>query len=330
MPMRFNFFHSVSITLLFLLLIPFVPDAQVISVDHRTFKVKDKLIPYRVKDKWGFADASRRLIIPLQWDAAEPFSNSYARVVMNGKVGVIDTTGAYFIQPEFRYVEFDYERDVFKVKKDSLDPWLYRSTEGTFTSELVTIDTFGFGWSEEPGLDEGGTGTEVFYRNGKAGYFSRQYVGDKIETVDSIPPITYDSLRSDFNATILIASQNGKWGLISNKEKVLIPFQYEGTAAPNFYGVVMAKKKGKWGLVDFKNKVVLPFAYDKLHVDTHVRGYIVYKKGLCGHFNPDTKKLIPPRYLYVDGFAFHSYSMVVTKNKKRGYIDEAGNEFFVD
>lgn len=306
--------------------------AQVLEIEHRNFKVEDTLIPFRVKDKWGYADSTRKIVIEIQYDGVDMFTDGHARVVKNGRVGVIDESGGYFIRPECFSIEYD--EGMFKAKRDSLSEWLYRSDDGSFVNNPADATSDGFyGFFEifdEPDVDEGGAGQKVFYQNGKAGYFSRKFVNDKITTVDSIPPLRYDSLKVDFDETILMAYLNGKWGVISNKGNNVIPFVYEGMDGPNFYEVIQARKKGKWGLINFSNKVLLPFDYEKLHVDTNVRGYIIYKKGLCGHFNPDTRKLIAPKYLYVEGFGFHRYSVVVTQAKRKGYIDEDGNEFFIE
>lgn len=308
--------------------------AQVMEISHRTFKVKDKLIPYRVKDKWGYADSTRKVVIPVQFDAADLFSDGRARVMEGNKMGVINEQGEYYIKPEFFYVEYDFDNGTFKAKRDSLSDWLYLNKNGTFTDSPGNSpdDSWIFFGEmiEETGVDDGGTGSKVFYAQGKAGYYKRKYVQDKVVTADSIPALEYDSLKLDFDDNVLMALKKGKWGLIGANGVVLTPFAYEGMNAPNFYEVFQAKKKGKWGLINKSNKVVLPFKYDKLHVDEHVRGYIIYQKGLCGHFNPDTKKLISPRYKYVRGFGLHRYSLVVTKENRKGYIDENGTEFFID
>lgn len=304
---------------------------QVMELSHRTFKADDALVPYRIKDKWGFSDSTRNVIIPVQFDEAEMFSGSYARVAVNGKVGVVDQQGRYYIQPEFYQVEYDYDVGTYRVKRDSLSDWRYRQADGSFVATPDNSDDgfMSFGQLEElPGVEEGGEGTLVFYRNGKAGYVNKRFINDKLVTVDSIAPREYDSLYSDFDPTVLMALRRGKWGLINAQGKPLTPFIYESMGSPNFYEVFQAKKRGKWGLINKRNQVVLPFKYDKLHVDVFVRGYILYQDGRCGHFNPDTKKLIPPRYKYVDGFGFHRYCLVVTLQNKKGYIDEDGNEFF--
>jgi len=45
------------------------------------------LIPYRKGNKWGFSDASKKLVIQPEYAGASFFSEGLAGVVLNGKVG---------------------------------------------------------------------------------------------------------------------------------------------------------------------------------------------------------------------------------------------------
>ena len=51
--------------------------------------------------KWGFVDASKKVVIPLQYDSIVSFSLGMAAVSLNGRLGVIRQDGSYLIQPEF-------------------------------------------------------------------------------------------------------------------------------------------------------------------------------------------------------------------------------------
>ena len=55
------------------------------------------LIPYRKGDKWGYIDKKGKIVIPIQYDDAWPFSdNGLARVKVNGKWGYIDKKGTQY------------------------------------------------------------------------------------------------------------------------------------------------------------------------------------------------------------------------------------------
>ena len=51
--------------------------------------------------KWGYVDAGRNVVIPLQYDSIVSFQLGIAAVNLNGKLGVIRQDGRYLIQPEY-------------------------------------------------------------------------------------------------------------------------------------------------------------------------------------------------------------------------------------
>lgn len=51
------------------------------------------LIPYRKGDKWGFYNKDKKIVIPIKYDYAKPFSEGLAPVKLNGKWGFIDKEG---------------------------------------------------------------------------------------------------------------------------------------------------------------------------------------------------------------------------------------------
>ena len=85
------------------------------QVFQRGGEFSEGLAPVSVDDKWGFIDASGRMVIQPQYDdpAPDPFAEFYldpahgfhhglAPVALNGKVGYIDRTGA-FVKPTLIY-----------------------------------------------------------------------------------------------------------------------------------------------------------------------------------------------------------------------------------
>jgi hypothetical protein len=53
---------------------------------------------------WGYMDKSGRIVIPLQYDWAEPFSEGRAAVIRNGKYGFIDASGRLVIDLQFDHL----------------------------------------------------------------------------------------------------------------------------------------------------------------------------------------------------------------------------------
>ena len=51
--------------------------------------------------RWGFVDAGRNVVIPLQYDSVVSFRLGIAAVNRNGRLGVIRPDGKYLLQPEY-------------------------------------------------------------------------------------------------------------------------------------------------------------------------------------------------------------------------------------
>ena len=59
------------------------------------------LWPVEQGEKWGYIDQTGRLVIPLTFDRASPFSEGLAAVDVKEKTGYIDATGKFVIPPRF-------------------------------------------------------------------------------------------------------------------------------------------------------------------------------------------------------------------------------------
>jgi len=73
------------------------------------------LIPYRKGDKWGYCDWNKKIIIPIQYDDAELFSEGLAAVEINDKCGFIDTKGNMVI-PAVYELAFDFREGLACVE----------------------------------------------------------------------------------------------------------------------------------------------------------------------------------------------------------------------
>lgn len=63
---------------------------------------KNTLIPYRLKEKWGYCDINGNIKIKPVFDTSELFKNDgYAIVEQLNKFAIIDTTGRITCTPRF-------------------------------------------------------------------------------------------------------------------------------------------------------------------------------------------------------------------------------------
>lgn len=89
----------------------------------------------------------------------------------------------------------------------------------------------------------------------KAHYFS-QHTGKKL--------FHYDDGKM-FNDGMAIVEKDGKWGIIDNNNKVIIPFQYDRlTMSYKEPYWIIARKNEKEGMIDRQGQIQIPFEYDDI------------------------------------------------------------------
>ena len=85
------------------------------------------LHPARIGGKYGYADASGRLIIPARFDMADTFADGLALVRERGRFGYVDAHGSLAIPAVFRYaLPF---RDGYAAVRNG-NEWIYLDRVG--------------------------------------------------------------------------------------------------------------------------------------------------------------------------------------------------------
>lgn len=197
---------------------------------------------------------------------------------------------------------------------------------------------FGMGW------------LYVVSKNGKTGVYS-------LETYSEIIPLVYDKVEvvrnSDFKEFFIVTRDN-KTGVVAKGNKPVVPLRYEAitpvdsSVYNNFYTV---KLNGKWGVVK-GNEQILSCEYDYLWNSSsdgtayvlnrnNKQGFFIYRrhKGLPDVFlNPDYDRVAGRLVLQANNFdpgipyqIWHSNQNLIIevyKDNKKGFVDQAGREYF--
>ena len=73
----------------------------------------------------------------------------------------------------------------------------------------------------------------------------------------------YDALSGwvEYGPEAHFALKDGKYGLISHTNQIIIPFEYDYIGLPKG-GVIVVRKNGKYGALSWENKEILPCKYD--------------------------------------------------------------------
>ncbi|MCC6633996.1 MAG: WG repeat-containing protein, partial [Chitinophagaceae bacterium] len=131
----------------------------------------------------------------------------------------------------------------------------------------------------------------------------------------------------NFNEGMAPVKQNGKWGFINNKGKVVIPFQYDVTSLNSFNnGLVKVKINEYYGFINKQGEEVIPFIYE--NVDDFSEGLAGFlKEGKYGFMDLTGKEIIKPIYKYTWGFNNGLAAVEVENEKKEnkwGFINKKG------
>lgn len=187
----------------FLFLLMFLSSAQLLWAQTAA----SRLVPFRQGTRWGYADHSRRLVLPLRYDEAGPFVRELAWIRIGSLYGYIDGGGNPVTPVQYTQAS-NFRADgraTVELNGETFDigPSGHRLTEPASSSP-----------DEDP-LEHG----DVVRQGGKVGF--RFTVG-----AAAVPPI-YDEIRENYNG-LLFVRQGAKWGVIDGKGHLVQPVQLDG------------------------------------------------------------------------------------------------------
>ncbi len=253
------------------------------------------------KHKMGYSDSTGKEIIPCIFNYCEDFKNNgYAKIMLNGKFGVINKTGNLVIKNEWDDVEISDLISIIAVKQNK--NWGFIDTTG----KVVIPISYGF------------------YRVVSSNLIKLQ-LGDKTIGLNRhgeiAIPMIYDNFMA-FTNGLAAVKQNGKWGFINEEQKVIIPIEFD--MVNSFYeGMAVVQKKNKWGCINTNGEIIIPLKY--YEIDDFSEGLTtVYKEeNVCGIMNKKGEKITSFDYEYISGF-FNGVAIVENKKNLYGLMDARG------
>jgi len=238
-----------------------------------------KLQPIKCENgKWGYA-LNGNIVIPCKYDEVVDwsFENGYSRVMLNGKYGVIDSTGFEIVPVQYDNIDKIYEDYDFS----SFNFW-----KGTIKDKMVLIDKSGreitpyyqqlFGFVN---------GFAIVKLNNKYGFIDTTGV--------EVIPCKYDDARhfSEGLAAVNIGGTNdngktfGGWGFIdeTGKEVIALKFNAHNEGAPCFSDgraevTLIEQEESLTGFIDKTGKFLsdFPIKRKSVSVPFHAEETISY------------------------------------------------------
>ncbi len=317
-----------------------------------------KLIPYRKKDKWGFCNSKKEILIDCVYDEVYQFTDERARVCQNKLWGLIDADGTAVTDTEFEYI--DTFSDRLAYVRDKRYKFGFINQDGELIVPLIYDNVNSF--SE---------GLAMVELSGKRGFIDTE--GNVVIGID----IKY--ARTSYNRNWhknsyyfregLCLVETGQWkemellidgkskesgyhlncsiGFINKSEEIIIPFSpFPGDYLHSFtsfseglHGI--GRKTGKkvkckiydeetdeylWGFIDKMGNEVIPCEFES--VGSFIEGLaVVQKNEKFGFINRRGVLVIPCIYENAMPFS-EGHAAVQKKVSDRtamwGYIDKKG------
>lgn len=203
-----------------------------------------RLVPFRQGSRFGYADLSRRLVLPPTYDDAGPMVNEVAWVRQGALYGYIDGSGS------------------------PVTPVQYAAA-GTFGPDgratvVLAADTFAIGPDGQRQTTPAAPAPETDYleqgdlvrRQGKVGF--RFTSGSS-----TVVPAEYDEIRDLHHDGLLLVRLGPKWGVLNAKGRLTLPVEYDAirATAANGFALPVVEQAGRFGYLGPDGKLLTPIKY---------------------------------------------------------------------
>lgn len=259
-----------------------------------------RLIPYRVKDKWGYVDTSMNIFIKPKYEAVgERYSyGGKSWVKRKGKYFIIDSTGKYSANKvAYDFIRYKQNRLVVLLNKkeycidqygDTTSKCGFYYTCGTTSDYLMNYFTT-FQQGDKKGFTTGIDGNLCCYR-----------LGTLQGKFDSIPA-QWDYIRENHLGTAIVGL-NSKYGIISPKAEYIQPMIYDTVIFQNNYmgnyyfvrnpptNYYMVKKGDYMTYFDKDGQPVWDFKYSRIHPFIRKIAKVEFEDGFWGYIDENGKE----------------------------------------
>jgi hypothetical protein len=237
--------------------------------------------------------------IPPQFEQAEDFSNGLAQVIVNKKIGFIDTTGKLVTPTLF---------DGVGKRAEGLQPVTIGSKGGYIDSTLKLVIPAKF-----DGVDSFSEGLAIVKVGEKFGYIDKtgKFVGKA--QFDALSPFTT-------NQELAPVFMGGRFGYVDRTGKIVIQPQFI-EASLFSEGLARVKIGDRYGFIDKTGKVVIQPQF--FTVDSFSEGLATFSENYKYGFIDKTGNVAIQPQFEVTG-RFSEGLAMVRLNNKAGYIDKTG------
>lgn len=195
------------------------------------------LTAFEVNSKFGYKDATGKIVIAAKYDAVSDFIDNIAAVTINKKSGIIDKKG----------------NELTKLIYDSFTPELNHSIIWVTIDKKIGLINFQGKELSKIQFDE----IKYFYDQKLAPVRKGELWGFIDAFGKEIVPFKYTYAHNFSNERAWISNNNGI-GFIDEQGKEVIPLQYKEADFFDDFGVCVVQYKGSYELIDKNGKDISP------------------------------------------------------------------------
>lgn len=323
------------------------------------------LVPYRSGDKWGYASPDKKIVIQPKYNEASWFAYGFAAVKVGNKYGYINKAGTLVIPARFTVAKPFKKGYLPKLNKEGGDSVLFAGASLSSTGYENCIDSKGRVMAKCPAINENSVAEEnqpvativkqkTYSLQNNGGLFDkiiddyqipgsedRYYIAEKHDSFgvfnarfDTIVPFEYSAIKkikSGQNEYLQVAKSNMS-GVLSLTGQTLINANNSSLTivnANNHTDYAIVKHEGSAYLKDLKNNNILPNGYTDIVYDSN-GGFVLFDKDNLEGFYFLNGKMIAPKYSEIHLLPDGEYLLVKNAMGKSCYVNQNGDEFFVE
>ena len=274
------------------------PFHQVMSGHYHNFDGEGPFLVIK-KNKYGYINREREVVIDFQFDDAGPFEEGLARVEKDFKEGYINAAGREIVPLIYDRV-YEFKDGLARVRLGDKEGFVNR--RGEIKIPLIYEKVHDF-------------------VNGRAG----AVLNDKIGVIDLegkvIIPIDYHKIIEQGNG-IYKVSRGGMIGFVDHSGFLITPLVYSRARDYHEGLVAVALPQRGWGYIDTQGRVIISFGYMDAYSFSEGLAKVETLHG-CGFINKYGRNVIPWQYEMVESFS--EGLAAVKTNNKWGFVDKAGD-----
>ena len=158
-----------------------------------------------------------------------------------GKYGVLNVYKDIVVEPEYDYILVIENVNALEARKDNI--------VDIYSKNMDKVLTISEGIVENIGKDY-----DVIYSKNQMKYINNN--GEVVQNTEVYPNAKLYSYQDE----------DGKWGFVDNKEKIVVNCKYDIVTEFNEYGFAGICQDGKWGVIDESGKEIVVPTYE---IDTY-------------------------------------------------------------